>query len=84
MRQRYTITSNRERGLGRADMVMIPKDTSKPTIVLEFKSCNDPQDLETQANAAIEQIKQKKYASAPATFISMVFCGKEMVCKFEK
>ena len=84
MRGRYDITSNRERGLGRADMVMVPKDASKHSIVLEFKSCNDPLALEKEAESALTQIKQKHYATTPSTIVSMVFCGKEMVYKHEK
>lgn len=40
--KQYEIKSNRESGAGRYDIVIIPKDTLKPAIVLEIKSVAPP------------------------------------------
>lgn len=37
-RDKYEIKSNRESGVGRYDIAIIPKDTIKPAIILELKS----------------------------------------------
>ncbi|MCX7905050.1 MAG: PD-(D/E)XK nuclease domain-containing protein, partial [Caloramator sp.] len=59
----YHIKSNRESGLGRYDIMMIPKDKSKPGIVIEFKKVNvrKKETLEIAARNALEQIKNKNY-----------------------
>lgn len=59
----HEVKSNRESGLGRYDVCLIPKNISKPGIIIEFKVFNkkeDP-DIEVAAQRALEQIEEKKY-----------------------
>lgn len=61
--ERYRITSNRESGLGRYDVMLEPLRAGDPAFVLEFK-VRDPEDEETLADtvsAALRQIDEKAY-----------------------
>lgn len=62
---RYHITSNRESGFGRYDVVLEPGNKTDDAFVMEFKSLNaeEERDLEETAEAAIRQIKEKAYAA---------------------
>ena len=60
---RYRITSNRESGLGRYDVMLEPLRAEDPAFVLEFK-VHDPEDEKTLADtvaAALRQIEEKAY-----------------------
>ena len=59
----HTVHSNEESGLGRYDVMLIPKDTAKLGIVLEFKVAKSDLDLEESAKEALEQIHKKDYAT---------------------
>ncbi|OQA53713.1 MAG: putative AAA-ATPase [Euryarchaeota archaeon ADurb.Bin294] len=62
LRYVYDIRSNTESGLGRADILMIPKTSMYPTgYVIEFKSIKPDEDIEVQAEAALLQIQEKQY-----------------------
>ena len=66
LRGRYIITSNRESGFGRYDVMLEPLQDSDPAIVLEFK-VRDPEDEATLADtvsAALRQIEEKAYDTA--------------------
>ena len=61
---RYDITSNRESGFGRYDVMLEPHDKKDNAIIMEFK-VHDPEDEKTlhdTVNAA--QIEEKQYAAA--------------------
>lgn len=63
---RYAITSNRESGFGRYDVMLEPKNKEDNAILLEFK-VQDPEeekDLEETAAAALAQIEERQYAKA--------------------
>lgn len=63
---RYIITSNRESGFGRYDVMLEPRTGEYDGIVMEFK-VHDPQEesgLTETADAALAQIKEKNYAAA--------------------
>ncbi len=65
LRDQYEVTSNREAGLGRYDIAVIPKVPGKSGVVIEFKKVwTENESLETAAQRALDQIKEKKYASA--------------------
>ncbi|RKI20452.1 hypothetical protein D7V72_22495 [bacterium D16-36] len=60
---RYEITSNRESGFGRYDVMLKPLRKEDTGIILEFK-VHDPKEessLEETAAAALKQIEEKKY-----------------------
>ena len=60
---RYRITSNRESGFGRYDVMLEPLKDGDPAFVLEFK-VRDPDEeasLEDTVKAAREQIEEKAY-----------------------
>ena len=60
---RYRITSNRESGLGRYDVMLEPLRAGDPAFVLEFK-VRDPEDEAALADtvwAALRQIEEKAY-----------------------
>lgn len=61
----YEVTSNRESGLGRHDILLLPKDLKNPGYIMELKVCDlDYGDTieETLANA-LTQIEKKQYAA---------------------
>ena len=66
LQDRYTITSNRESGFGRFDVVLEPKNPAKyDAIILEFKVINRRREksLENTVQAALNQIEKKQYAA---------------------
>ncbi|WP_276950331.1 AAA family ATPase [Acetatifactor muris] len=60
---RYIITSNRESGFGRYDVVMEPKNRTDNAIVMEFKvrDSREEASLENTADAALKQIRDQRY-----------------------
>ncbi len=79
----YTIKSNRESGLGRYDVMLIPKDTNHYGIVFEFKRKRKAESLEEAVTSGMNQIKEKNYKQELSTFgvknireIAIAFDGK--------
>ena len=66
LQDRYVITSNRESGFGRYDVMLEPRHPEKnDAIIMEFK-VYDPEDEKTLRDTvceALSQIEQKKYAA---------------------
>ena len=60
---RYQITSNRESGFGRYDVLLLPKELTNDGIILEFKvhDPEDEKDLEETAKEALKQIERMQY-----------------------
>ena len=59
---RYQVRSNRESGLGRFDIMLLPNVKSMPGFIYEFKFTRDEKtDLEALAQEALTQINDKKY-----------------------
>ena len=65
LRERYAVTSNRESGFGRYDVLLEPLDKEKDdAMIFEFKVINKRKgenDLEDTVAAALKQIEEKKY-----------------------
>ena len=58
----YQVRSNRESGLGRFDIMLMPRKKNLPGFVYEFKFTADKNtDLEVLAEQALRQIEEKKY-----------------------
>ena len=65
---RYVITSNRESGFGRYDVMLEPKKEGDFAYILEFK-VHDPEDeknLRDTVDAALKQIEEKQYETVLA------------------
>ena len=62
---RYTVSSNRESGFGRYDIMLEPKKAEEDAIILEFKVRNPRREesLEDTVQSALGQIENKNYAS---------------------
>ena len=66
LQNEYMITSNRESGFGRYDVMIEPKNPAeKDAIILEFKVYDeeDEESLKETVAAALKQIEEKQYAA---------------------
>ncbi len=79
----YYITSNRESGLGRYDVIIEPKNKNNRGFILEFKVAKSEKELEKVSEEAIEQIINKKYDTSleergirDITLLGIAFFGK--------
>ncbi len=86
----HSITSNREAGLGRYDVMIMPNDTTKPALIIEFKKVNarKHETLESVAAGALQQIADKRYACelqhkgyTHIIPLAIVFEGKKVLVK---
>ncbi|MDM8537842.1 AAA family ATPase [Desulfobacterales bacterium HSG17] len=86
----YEVKSNRESGLGRYDVLLIPKDRKEKGIILEFKKVNErkKESPEKALERAMKQIEEKKYAAELEAAgikdimkIAIAFKGKELWVK---
>ena len=59
----YRVVSNRESGLGRFDLAMIPKKPQLPGIVMEFKTADREDALERATEEALQQIDARAYVT---------------------
>ena len=63
LEDRYIITSNRESGFGRYDVMLEPVDKSEDAIIIEFKVRNAGKEAsqEETVKTALKQIEEKEY-----------------------
>ena len=66
LRGRYVLTSNRESGFGRYDVMLEPVREADDAIIIEFKVFRPgkEQTLEDTVRSALNQIEEKQYAAA--------------------
>ena len=59
----YEVKSNRESGLGRYNVMLIPKNKQALGLIIEFKKIGPfkKMDMKAAANSAMQQIEEKKY-----------------------
>lgn len=69
MQKDYILTSNKESGFGRYDVMLEPRDKNKDAFILEFKVHNPRREktLEETVEAALAQIKEKQYETVLIT-----------------
>ena len=87
--RRYQIRSNRESGLGRFDIQLMPVAKNMPGFLFEFKHTkNTEENLDELAATALQQIEEKKYDTElrnagihPIIKIGIAFCGKKAAVK---
>ena len=65
LQRTHSIKSNRESGLGRYDVCLIPNDKTQPAFVFEFKKVSQrkQETLKSACESALMQIKEKQYAA---------------------
>ena len=61
--ERYVLTSNRESGFGRYDVMLEPRSAEDDGIIIEFKvqDAEEEKELADTVRAALKQIEEKKY-----------------------
>ncbi len=73
----YDISSNRESGEGRYDLVLLPKNHQEAGYIFEFKQTT-PADLTAAAFRALEQIRDRQYGASlvfPKSMLRLVHVG---------
>lgn len=63
LEEEYEVRSNRESGLGRADVLMRPKTPGRPGVVIEFKVQESRKTVDEVLLAAAKQVRDKHYAT---------------------
>lgn len=88
----YTIHSNKESGLGRYDITIIPSNINKLGIIMEIKNVDEEnlKSLKTVSNEAIQQIDAKQYDTMllqhniqSCLKIGIAFKGKELAMSYK-
>ena len=66
LRERYMVTSNRESGFGRYDIMLEPRKKEDAAIIMEFKvhDAEEEETLQDTVQAALKQIQDKEYEQA--------------------
>jgi hypothetical protein len=90
----YFVDVERESGLGRADLMLIPLSTARyqNALILEFKFSKSEEKLNLLAQEALEQIEHKNYEAkikahenVASTFkVGLAFSGKDVAVAFKE
>jgi len=88
----YYLHSNIEAGIGRPDILLIPRDSKQgPALILEFKHTKEASKQEKDADGALAQIDDRHYAAILGKHpdikdvlkIGMAFCEKSVITRSE-
>ena len=88
----YRIESEYESGVGKADVMLIPKSSSNhQALILEYKVSKEVEELPDTAKAGLAQLLAKDYAAKARLeahvqsilAVSLAFCGKQVAMKYE-
>ncbi len=88
--ERYVLTSNRESGFGRYDVMLEPRKPGDAGIIMEFKVQDswEEKELSDTVSAALKQIEEKEYKTAllekgisedKIRSYGFAFCGKRVL-----
>ncbi len=90
----YFVETERESGSGRADLMLIPKNTAKyqNALILEFKFSKSEENLHLLAEQALNQIESKNYKARIKAHenvgrtlkVGIVFAGKNVEVSFRE
>ncbi len=66
LRKKYVLTSNRESGFGRYDVMLEPRNPKDDAMILEFKvqEMEEEKELSDTVCTALKQIEEKNYEAA--------------------
>lgn len=80
---KFEVRSERETGMGRADILVLPKRPGEPGVALELKRLRPGEAVEHALDAAVEQLHARDYAAElrargvePVSSFAIVFDGK--------
>ncbi len=87
---RYVLTSNRESGFGRYDVMLEPRRPGDAGIIIEFKvqDSAEERELSETVSVALKQIEEKRYETAliekgvskeQIRKYGFAFCGKQVL-----
>lgn len=91
--EEYKPVSNKEAGLGRFDIVLIPNNSKQRGVIFEIKQISslNPDVIEDELNKALNQVITNKYSIElklnglySAVVFAIVFRGKELFTKFKE
>lgn len=84
----HLVHSNQESGLGRADVLIVPRRAGAPGTVMELKRLDEGEDPHKALDAALEQVRTKDYEAAlrkagasTIARLACVFVGKRVWVK---
>ena len=82
----YNISSNREAGDGRPDILMEPFDNCGSVLIFEFKKADKFGQMDALCDAALAQVEEKNYDAQSKeqgyeNFIKYGICFCKKVCK---
>ena len=90
LRDKYEVTSNKENGKGRYDILLKPLNKINPAYIFEFKIAENEKDLDKKSEEALKQIKDLKYDIGLKELginkiyrVGVAFKGKEVKIKYE-
>ena len=75
----YRVCSERESGNGRVDLMLEPVSEGTVPIILELKAAVKETDLDSEVEAGLRQIHDRKYhlgMKGRIILVSLAFCGK--------